>query len=215
MTTTNRKTHRAIGWIMLLPFIAWSATAVFFLLRPAYDQAYAPLPVRTYSLVGSVSGPAAQPLQIVPSPDWQEFRYLRSILGDHLLVRSNNQWQHLRAETGESFPQPDTVALKTLLEDAFTADPIRYGNIIAQDGLSASTDTGVNLQLYWESLSIQQEGRDTRWINRVYSIHYLEWTGIAVLDRVLGLFGLFLLMLTTWTGARLLLGSRRSHRKRR
>jgi len=46
----TRKLHKITGLILLLPFIAWSATAVFFLIRPAYEQAYERLAVREYPL---------------------------------------------------------------------------------------------------------------------------------------------------------------------
>jgi hypothetical protein len=36
---TKRQLHRLTGIILLLPFVAWASTAVFFLVRPAYEQA--------------------------------------------------------------------------------------------------------------------------------------------------------------------------------
>ncbi|MDY6983572.1 MAG: hypothetical protein SV422_10830, partial [Pseudomonadota bacterium] len=82
-----REQHKLLGIVLLLPFIAWSATGLFFLVRPAYDQAYEQLAVKQY--------PLEQPLTVVPQPDWREVRWLRSILGTHLLVRRDAGWVQL------------------------------------------------------------------------------------------------------------------------
>lgn len=182
--------------VLLLPFIAWSATALFFLLRPAWPEAYASLELRTY--------PLAEPLDLVPLPQWQELRYLRSILGPHLLVREAVGWKQLDPVTLVERPWPDEASLRRLLTDAMQADPARYGSLVESRDGRLVTDTGVVISLDWHNLRFTQEGRDTRWINRLYDIHYLRWTGNAVLDEVLGVFGLLLLMLMTWTGARML-----------
>lgn len=197
----TRRSHKIVGIILLLPFIAWSATAVFFLVRPAYQEAYAPLEVKQYPLEPATT--------IATRPEWLEVRHLRSILGPHLLVLSTAGWQQLDPLTLQSLPYPDESSLRTLLEDAMQANPQRYGALATVDGRRISTDTGVNITLDWGTLSFTQEGRDTRWINQVYSIHYLEWTGVLVLDKILGLAGLALLMYMTWSGANMAFGSGR------
>jgi hypothetical protein len=70
------------------------------------------------------------------------------------------------------------------------------------------TDTGVQIQLDWASLSLSQQGKDTELINNLYKAHYLQWTGQKTLDQVLGVIGLILLMLTTVVGIRLLIRRR-------
>jgi len=198
----RRKLHRTAGIIMLLPFIAWAATAVFFLVRPAYEQAYERLMIRHY------------PIETIPAitpsgDDWQETRYLRTALGDHLLVRTSAGWQHLHPDTHQVFEFPDPASLSTLLKDAFSNNPTRYGELTEVNGNQATTSTGVNIRVDWNSMHISQEGRDTRWINQVYDIHYLRWTGIRWFDQIFGLFGLFLLMFMTYSGARMAFGSPR------
>lgn len=184
--------HRLTGIMLLLPFVAWSLTGVFFLVRPGYDEAYQRVPVWQY--------PLPDPVSLVIDPAWREVRMFRSILGDHLLVQTEAGWQHLKLQSTEQWEQPDEEELAHLLEDAFQFNPDRYGNVVSVDGSSARTDTGVRLQVDWNTLSISQNGRDSRWIDRIYSIHYLEWTGIEILDRILGLSGLGLLLYMTWTG---------------
>ena len=68
----TRKQHRLLGGILLLPFIAWSLTGIFFLVRPAYEQAYSVLSPKTY---------AADEIQISAAPQWQEMRLLKTVLG--------------------------------------------------------------------------------------------------------------------------------------
>lgn len=193
----NRR-HRWTGIILLLPFLAWSLTGIFFLVRPGYNEAYERVPVRQYSL------PQALPIPI--QPHWQEVRYLRSILGKHLIVRDQNGWRHLYAETGKAWPLPPEDELKKLLQDAFAFNPDRYGKVISVAGNQATTDTGVELSVHWPTLNISQNGRDSRWIDRIYSIHYLEWTGFYITDRILGLGGLALLIYLTYTGALMAFG---------
>jgi hypothetical protein len=202
MTSTNdmhkRKLHRLTGIVLLLPFVAWASTAIFFLVRPAYEQAYEQLRVRQL--------PITDVIMMVPDQNWQEMRFFRTVLGDHLIVREDDGWQHLDGYTLDPMPQPNASDLQRLLEDAFTANPQRYGRVIGIDNYTATTDTGVEILINWDSLSLTQTGRDTRWINKIYDIHYLRWTGYRPFDRVFGLFGLFLLMYMTFSGARMAFG---------
>jgi hypothetical protein len=195
---TKRQLHRLTGIILLLPFVAWASTAVFFLVRPAYEQAYEQLRVNQL--------PITDIIMMVPDENWQEMRFFRTVLGDHLIVRENGGWQHLDGYTLDPWPQPGADDLRVLLQDAFTANPSRYGRVLSIENNTAKTDTGVDISINWDSLSFIQTGRDTRWINKVYDIHYLRWTGYRPFDRVLGLFGLFLLMYMTFSGARMAFG---------
>jgi hypothetical protein len=196
----NRR-HRLIGIILLLPFLAWSATGVFFLVRPGFAEAYERIPVRRYAL--------PQTMPVAPQEGWRELRYFRSVLGDHLIVQTEDGWQHRHAETGQSWSLPNEDDLTRLLQDAFAFNPDRYGRIVAVDGSRARTDTGVSINIAWDTLAISQNGRDSRWIDRIYSIHYLEWTGFYWTDRILGLGGLALLIYMTYTGALMAFGRQR------
>lgn len=89
------------------------------------------------------------------------------------------------------------------MTDAISVNPQRYGRIVQVAGLTALTDTNVEIKLDWTRLTLQQSGRDTRRIDLLYRIHYLQWTGIKSLDNVLGLLGLTLVLALTVLGARL------------
>lgn len=197
-----QRQHRLLGTILLLPFIAWSLTGIFFLVRPGYEEAYERIPVWTYPIEDS--------LEFSSQSDWHEIRYFQSVLGQHLIVRDGTGWKHLRAETLEEWSLPDERELMRLLEDAFRFNPGRYGNIVSIDENIADTDTGAVVTVSWTTLSITQNGRDSRWIDRIYSIHYLQWTGFYWPDRILGLGGLALLIYMTVTGWKMITLASRS-----
>src|SRR5881296_2978528 len=82
-----RSVHRVIGIILLIPFFGWALTGLVFFIKPGYQGAYEILAPRTY--------PITTPFPIGAEPGWQELRYIRTILGDHLLVRTESGWVHL------------------------------------------------------------------------------------------------------------------------
>ncbi|OGT70340.1 MAG: hypothetical protein A3H44_01530 [Gammaproteobacteria bacterium RIFCSPLOWO2_02_FULL_57_10] len=190
-----RKYHRIVGIVMLTPLMTWALTGMVFLIQPGYGAAYEMLSPRTYPLTEATTLPAGR--------DWSEFRYLRTILGEHLLVRNQEGWQHLDPLTVAAAPAPQETALRALVSDAIAHDPARYGEVSGYDGSAVQTSTGVSITLDWNTLSLRQTGNDTRWIDQLYQIHYLQWTGIRALDKVLGIVGLCLLLLMTLTGFKL------------
>jgi hypothetical protein len=192
----TRKQHRLLGGILLLPFIAWSLTGVFFLVRPAYEQAYSVLSPKTYS---------ADQINISAQPEWQEMRLLKTVLGLHLLVKQEGGWQQLDPDSLEVRATPVEADLVSFVEDAISQDTLRYGELLPGESDPFRTSTGVTIAVNWDSLSLYQQGLDTRWIDRIYRIHYLQWTGIAFLDTILGVAGLLLLLLMTATGSVMLL----------
>jgi hypothetical protein len=179
---------------MLLPFLGWAVTAAVFFVKPGYAGAYEQLAVRTYPLDSNL------PVRVEP---WREARLLKTILGTHLLVRTDAGWRSLDPATLKIVPAPSQEKLRLLFEDAFTANPDRYGHVASQIELSARTTTGVEVSLDWNRLTLQQRGRDTDRIDMLYRVHYLQWTGVKWLDQVLGLLGLVLLVTLTYLGVRL------------
>ena len=192
---TARRFHRLLGVIMLLPLVGWAVTGAIFSIKPGYDAAYEPLPLKTYPLVA--------PIAVDPDPAWLEVRYLRTILGDHLLVRTAEGWQHLDPQSRSQKPGPTEAEIRALLTDAFSTNPARYGRIVSISESTATTDTGVRVTLSWNRLALSQRGLDTDRIDTFYRIHYLQWTGVAAIDRVLGLAGLALVLLLSALGLRL------------
>jgi hypothetical protein len=199
---TSRSVHRIIGVIMILPMIGWAVTGFIFFVKPGYGGAYEMLAVKTYALDGAPSlnlSPAAQ----AERRSWLEYRVFKTILGEHLLVRTATGWQQLNPSTLEPEPEPQVDAVADLVSDALTVNPQRYGRISHVNKNVVITTTGVEVTLDWKRMSLQQKGRDTDRIDRLYKIHYLQWTGVKRIDRVLGLVGLSLVLALTVLGVRL------------
>lgn len=194
--TNQRKFHKLVGAALLTPFIVWSLTGIFFLLRPPFFEAYERIPVKSYPLRSGTT--------ISPESNWLETRQIQSILGEHLLARDENGWHHLLADSNEVWNLPDETSLKILLEDAIQFNPDRYGKIVEVSGSEAITDTGIRITVDWQTLSISQEGQDGIWIDRIYNLHYLRWTGITWLDEILGIVCLCLLLYMTVSGTRMI-----------
>ncbi len=190
-----RKLHRVIGIVMLLPFIGWAVTGAVFFIKPGYGAAYDSLAVRTY--------PLESPVTVRPDPAWREVRYLRTILGPHLIARTDRGWMQLNPATLQPASAPSDEDVRRLLADALTVNPARYGHIVKILGGVATTDTGAVITFDWNRLTLQQRGRDTDRIDRLYKVHYLQWTGEKTVDKVLGLGGLLLLIALTALGATL------------
>jgi hypothetical protein len=73
--------------------------------------------------------------------------------------------------------------------------------LLKVSGDTASTDTGVEVAVDWKRLSLQQRGTDTGRIDLLYKVHYLQWTGVTIIDRVVGIVGIVLVLVLTVLGA--------------
>ena len=183
-----RLLHRWIGLVLTVPLLIWILTGAVFLARPGYEAAYADIAVQRYPLPAT-PGPK-------PKPQWREIRRVRTVLGPHLLVRTGGGWRQLDPDSLAPRPQPGARAVRRLVADALDDRP-RYGRIDSVAGTTVRTATGVNIELDWTTLTLDQRGRDTRWISWAYDVHSIEWTGIPALDKALG--GLLLVLLTSST----------------
>lgn len=199
-----RRVHRILGLVLLLPVVGWAITGFVFFVKPGYDAAYESLRVRQYLLEG---GPIPS-----PGPGWLEARSLRTMLGDHLLIRTETGWTHLDPATLQPMLLPDDASIRRLVEDAIGTNRARYGEIAVMarneestPSASIRTTTGVEIDLDWSTLEFRQIGKDTRRIDALYRVHYLQWTGIGALDRVLGVVGLASLIVLAALGLRLAL----------
>src|ERR1041385_981481 len=108
---------------MLLPLVGWALTAAVFFVKPGYAGAYEQLAVRSYPLDDNLSFHAQA---------WREARLVKTILGTHLLVRTDAGWRNLDPSTLRIAPAPSQEKLRLLFEDAFTANPNRYGHVASQ-----------------------------------------------------------------------------------
>jgi len=191
----TRILHRIVGLVMLLPLIGWAVTGAIFFLKPGYGGAYESLPVKTYPLTSRIA--------LQTDPAWLEIRVVKTILGEHLLARTSAGWQQLDPRSLQPKPAPSEDELRALLADAFAINPARYGQIATVEGNTTTTDTGIRVTLDWNRLALSQRGKDTDRIDFFYRIHYLQWTGVAALDKALGALGIALVLILSLLGARL------------
>jgi uncharacterized iron-regulated membrane protein len=191
----SRKLHKLIGLTLVLPMLGWTLTGLVFFIKPGYQGAYEQLSVKNH--------PLSQVLTVTPKKNWQEVRLVNTILGAHLLVKSSHKVEHLDPVSLLDKPAPTKSQFKALLNDAFSDNKARYGDIEHIDGLSAQTTTGVKVTLDWQTLKLNQTGQDTQLINLLYQVHYLQWTPFKGINQVLGIFGLLLLISLTVLGVRL------------
>ena len=190
----TRTLHRVIGIILLLPFVGWATTGLVFFIKPGYTGAYEVLAPKLY--------PIKNQLLISEDPNWLEVRYLRTILGDHLLVRTESGCMNLNPDDRRA-RLATSDETRRLVQDALSVNPNRYGQIVAVNGDTITTDTGVVVTIDWNRMTLQQTGTDTKWIDLLYRIHYLQWTGVKSIDRVVGFTGITLVLVLTGLGARL------------
>ncbi len=127
-------------------------------------------------------------------------RILRTKLGLHLLVSSEGQWQQRDPVTLRVRTEPVTEELTLLINDAISHKLDRYGKVVNRQDGKFITDTGVELRLNWNTLGLSQSGKDTRFINTLYKIHYLQWFGNRQVNTVFGVVGLICLFLLTVFG---------------
>ncbi len=192
---TTRALHRVIGLVMLLPLAGWACTGAIFFLKPGYAGAYDLLEAKTYPLETNIATQT--------DPSWLEARFLKTILGEHLLKRTSQGWLHLDPRSLQPRTEPSPEDIRALVTDAFSANPVRYGNVASIEGNLITTDTGVRIELDWNRLALTQRGKDTDRLDALYRIHYLQWTGFKSVDRVLGVLGILLVLALSLLGARL------------
>lgn len=200
-----RKFHKYLGLILLIPFLGWAVTGVFFFIKPGYQAAYERLSVRSYPIVES--------MMINPRENWQETRSIKTILGLHLLVKIDNQWQHWDPVTNSTVEVASESDVKRLVTDAISSNLARYGKVVTVEktdtnDFKITTEKAINIKFNWQQLSFRQSGPDTEFIDMIYKVHYLQWTGIEIIDRFLGVIGLAAVVILG------LLGLKMSLRKR-
>jgi hypothetical protein len=149
------------------------------------------------------SYPLEAEIKVTPDPAWLEVRFVKTILGEHVLARTSRGWLHYdpRGLQLRSEPSPDEV--RALVNDAISINPARYGAIASVESSNVITDKGIRIDLDWGRLALSQRGRDTDRIDALYKIHYLQWTGLKSVDQVLGAIGILLVVSLSALGASL------------
>jgi hypothetical protein len=191
----SRRIHKIIGLILILPMLGWTLTGLIFFIKPGYKGAYEQLTLKTYPLEKSFSIPS--------SKIWQEVRLVKSILGYHLLVKYDGKIEHLDPITFIEKSMPTRSQYESLLKDTLSENKERYGEIVNIKGAFAKTSNGIDIKLDWNNLKLSQKGQDTKLINLLYKVHYLQWSPFKGVNQILGIVGLLLLITLTVLGIRI------------
>ncbi len=171
---------------MAIPILLWVITGFIFLTKPGYQEAYEQLSPRLY--------PIEQSITIPVSGKWSEVRLIRTTLGHHLLVSANGGQKNLHPLSFAEAPLPSKDDLFTLINDATSYNTERYGKAVSVTDNQITTNTGVVISINWQAMTLHQQGSDTKFINTLYKIHYLQWLGETTANKVLGILGLLLLL---------------------
>ncbi|MGH1441630.1 MAG: PepSY domain-containing protein [Cellvibrionaceae bacterium] len=195
--------HKYLGLALLLPLIGWVLTGIVFLTKPGYEGAYEKLVIKKYPINSDVN--------ISSNQNWDEVKIVKSILGIHYLVQDDGKSKHIDPSDYQEAKLPSRDEIELLVKDTIQSNSERYGKIEKIDGLIIYTSTGVKIVLDWSELSLRQYGNDRRVIDTLYKIHYLQWTPWDILNRLLGVVGLFLLAMLTIFGLLLFIKSFRNN----
>jgi hypothetical protein len=138
---------------------------------------------------------------VTPDRAWLEMRFVKTLLGEHLLARTSRGWLHYDPRNMQLRNEPSTEEVRALVNDAISINPARYGEIASVESSNAITDKGIRIDLDWSRLALSQRGADTDRIDALYKIHYLQWTGMKSVDQVLGALGILLVVSLSTMGA--------------
>ena len=100
---------------------------------------------------------------------------------------------------------PSVSEVRRLVEDVIADKKDRYGSVLAVDGATAYTTTGIEVTVNWDGLKLNQIGSDRHFIDWLYKVHYLQWPPWRSANYVFGIVGLLLLVTLTAIGLRIYL----------
>lgn len=215
-----RSFHKWMGLILLLPFLVWTVTGLLFALKPGWGPAYEYLspwstppkqPVRAMSLASFAATSAAE--------DAISIELQHSALGP--LFKLENA---PGSEGGTLFDATSGKRLDPLsIENAETLvlagvaksmDSSRYGSLKSHEAKGTDIEFvfsgGPHVTINLHTASLRQSGPDTERINWLYKLHYMQWTGNARLDRIVGFAFLVFVWLLAGAGVVLTWRVRRS-----
>ncbi len=201
-----RRLHRLLGLLLLLPLVAWTVTGLAFHLKPGWAGAYEQLrayddgPLDPAGLIAPADLPIAG-----GSTAWE----LGSTAVGPVYRMSREAGPVLvHATTGRILSPLDRASVEAIARRASSraAASERYGDV--EDVLLTEREGvvrfagGAVVRVGRYDLSVAQRGADTAWIDRMYELHYLRWTGIEAIDRVLAPIAVVAVWLLAFTGVR-------------
>lgn len=157
------KVHRWLALLLVVLLVVWSLTGVLFHLKPGWSRAYDML-----------------------SAERGSTETLDTVLGP--LVRTNGR---LAAPLTEV--QAQALAADAVARSAHASEYGRLERAVALDHELRLEYAGATVTIDRDTAQIAQTGADTRRIDWLYRMHYLQWTGNRTVDKVLAIAGLALI----------------------
>jgi len=170
-----RRAHRLLGLMAVLPMLAWLASGLLLALLGPNANAVEQVVLPTQAIGRAVT--------VYPEPGSNEARVFASLLGNHLLQRTDFGWRHLDPSTGRLKEVPTEGQLRALLGAAFADDPEGYGEIELVTADSTITSTGRVILLDWPSFTASYRSEVTEQVRLLQRIHRLGITGDPATDR--------------------------------
>ncbi len=195
--------HRWAAIVLVAMLVVWSITGLLFHLKPGWSRAYDQLAVTRDEPIDASS---VVPLASLTTPSGTSLRpssveLFATVLGPMYRVTTADGSSIIDATTGKRRTfTPEEVT--RLVDDAVSRSPFenRYGAHvgIANDAVKYAGDQVVTFSP--ATMRLSQEGRDTRRIDWLYRMHYLQWTGNPTVDKVLAIGGLALIWIVMIPG---------------
>lgn len=187
--------HRWAALILVAPLVVWSITGLLFHLKPGWKRAY--------DMVSIERPLADQNVAAVQSlPRFKKLELFGTALGPMYRLDGSSliDAQTLRPRSPLSIEDAKTLAQDAVAQSSQHAG---YGALI--DAKSDESTVHVQFESAMVDVdrasgSLYQHGADTARIDWLYRIHYLKWTNIPSVDRVVAVIGLALIWVAMAAG---------------
>ncbi len=205
-----RRLHAWLAIVLAVPLICWSVTGLLFHLKPGWARAYEQLSVERD---GRLS--AAQLAPLPPTLTFDHAELFDTALGPLYRVHQGAVTTLLDAHTARvrsplGIDDARLLAVDAVSRSRSAAD---YGApdsaTVGDDVIHVAFAAGRIVDVGRSDASVTQHGADTARIDALYRLHYLQWTGIKTIDRILAVAGLGLIWATVVFGLYLFVTTRR------
>ncbi len=205
-----RDLHKWTGLALLLPLAVWTLTGLLFALKPGWGPAYEQLSPWSAESPATAQGMNFTTFaQTQASVNVASIELHESAIGPVYRVVGRGESAGTRLHSAGSGERIDPLSLDhaRVLVDAAIAksiDPGRYGEhqsqTVGAEAIDFEFANGPIVTIDLHTARLRQRGPDTDRIDWLYQMHYIQWTGNAVADRILGFACLVLVWLLAAAG---------------
>jgi hypothetical protein len=169
-----RRAHRFFGLLAVVPLLAWLLSGVtLVVMNPGPSEGVS---------IELPTAPLTRTITVRPEPGVEEVRLFSTVLGQHLIQKTEFGWRHLDPTTGTLKPAPAEDEVRRLLDDAF-ATMDGFGEITTVTADSVLTSTGRVVTLDWSAFTASYRDETTRVGAVLRRVHGLGLSGVPQVDR--------------------------------